>query len=992
MLLRTIRAAPRLLRTSHRHKASAVAALHHRGDDAATHATIAKVHDDDDDAAARATIAKVVSCYARTQEQLVPWFLAQMPRSYFTLVPEASQHAHLQAAAGLFDPARGFDVLDEVRAASSDDGTVTYLTSGNAPGALAQQVRTLAGQGELTGLKVFTSRDETLCLNVFTFNTKPEPGDAEDALRQHLAYAKAKGGAGFWSEVFVRAYAEKCSAAYILGTRPARWARQRSLFERVAGTESVKARVDAFNGSAWLTLAAPNTLPASFLHKVLRLVAAHSLDVKRAHMDTVDDCLILRVLLDGTPRDWEDVAQVAERLKWLGESSLKPLFAAGAPTAQDATRLEVRYALETLAHRTLGGAFPRDRIANVLKRHGDLADAAAKLLLGDGDVQDLLASVEAVADGDEKAILTEVVRHAATCLQTNVGRADRQALALVIDPNTLSDDHKAPARVVFVAGRRFDAFHVSMRPVARGGVRLVTPKTPEALAHASTRHYDECRDLAQAQQLKNKDIPEGGAKAVILVDATGHGDDAWAGKGRHAFREYLNRKAIQAFADALLDVSLESEAPLPYLGPDEQVIPQDIERIVTNAKRRNHPRPDALMSSKPGAGISHKEFGVTSEGVAVFVERALREVGVDARRDAFRVSLAGGPDGDVAGNLLKIMGRDWPVARVVGIADGSGCAEDPEGLDGNELRRLVELSLPITSFDAKLLGHRGSLRTADDTTGATLRDAMHLRVDADVFVPCGGRPGTIHAGNARDFLKPGDDGAPGAPRAPIIVEGANLFLTPEARQILHAEASVLIVKDSSANKCGVVCSSYEILAAHLLSRTAFEAQKDIIVGEVLARLRELASLEADLLFREYGRFPGALPDFSLRISEAINSVADAVAATATEDQVSALFRDLAPEHLPPTLARLAVDSPDRLPGSYARACVGAFSAARLVYGEGITHVEALGQDPARLAAAATNYVRAQTDVARLREQVLASQDLDDSTKNSVVDLLRPSLS
>ena len=62
---------------------------------------------------------------------------------------------------------------------------------------------------------------------------------------------------------------------------------------------------------------------------------------------------------------------------------------------------------------------------------------------------------------------------------------------------------------------------------------------------------------------------------------------------------------------------------------------------------------------------------MTSEGVAVFVERALREVGIDARKDALRV-LVGGPDGDVAGNLLKIMQRDWPSARVVGVADGSG--------------------------------------------------------------------------------------------------------------------------------------------------------------------------------------------------------------------------------------------------------------------------------------------------------------------------------
>ena len=507
MLLRTARAAPRLLRTAHRHKASsvAVAAVRQRDDkDRRAASSVAALQPRDDEA--QKTIAKVVSRYARTQEQLVPWFLEQMPRSYFALVPESSQLAHLQAAAGLFDPARGFDVLDEVRAASLDDGTVTYLTSGNAPGTLARQVRTLAGQGELTGLKVFTSRDETLCLNVFNFDTAAPDScfEAEEALAPHLEFARAKGGEGFWSEAAVREHADRCSAAYQLGTRPAHWARQRELFERVAGTESVAARVDASNGSAWLTVVAPNTLPASFLHKVLRLVAAHSLDVKLAQMDTVEDCLILRVLVTGSA-NWTDVAAVAERLKWLGETALVPLFAKGAPTARDATLLEVRYALETLAQRTL--ATSRDKVATVMRKHGDLADAAAKLLLkrpvgrGDGgDVTELLASVDAVTDESDKEVMAEVVRHATTCLQTNVGRADRQALALVLDPSTLADGAEPPARVVFVAGRRFDAFHVSMRPVARGGVRLVTPKTPEALAHAASRHYDECRDLAQAQQ------------------------------------------------------------------------------------------------------------------------------------------------------------------------------------------------------------------------------------------------------------------------------------------------------------------------------------------------------------------------------------------------------------------------------------------------------------------------------------------------------------
>lgn len=34
------------------------------------------------------------------------------------------------------------------------------------------------------------------------------------------------------------------------------------------------------------------------------------------------------------------------------------------------------------------------------------------------------------------------------------------------------------------------------------------------------RQFDECYGLAYAQQLKNKDIPEGGSKAVVLVDTT----------------------------------------------------------------------------------------------------------------------------------------------------------------------------------------------------------------------------------------------------------------------------------------------------------------------------------------------------------------------------------------------------------------------------------------------------------------------------------------
>ena len=109
-----------------------------------------------------------------------------------------------------------------------------------------------------------------------------------------------------------------------------------------------------------------------------------------------------------------------------------------------------------------------------------------------------------------------------------------------------------------------------------------------------------------------------------------------------------------------------------YLGPDEQIIPADINWVVANAARRGHPMPDAFMSSKPDAGINHKEFGVTSEGVHVFLEAALQDtLGIDPKLDPFSVKMTGGPDGDVAGNGLLILFRECAQAKVVGIADAS---------------------------------------------------------------------------------------------------------------------------------------------------------------------------------------------------------------------------------------------------------------------------------------------------------------------------------
>ena len=76
-----------------------------------------------------------------------------------------------------------------------------------------------------------------------------------------------------------------------------------------------------------------------------------------------------------------------------------------------------------------------------------------------------------------------------------------------------------------------------------------------------------------------------------------------------------------------------------------QVIPQDIDWIVSRAAQRGYSIPAAFMSSKPRAGINHKEYGVTSEGVNVFLDTALRRaLGIDPTTTPFTIKMTGGPD------------------------------------------------------------------------------------------------------------------------------------------------------------------------------------------------------------------------------------------------------------------------------------------------------------------------------------------------------------
>jgi glutamate dehydrogenase len=194
-------------------------------------------------------------------------------------------------------------------------------------------------------------------------------------------------------------------------------------------------------------------------------------------------------------------------------------------------------------------------------------------------MEDIRAAIESdVEDSTVSDVLYKMMDIVTHTLKTNVYMQDRYALSLRLDPIIMGENYQPhlPYGVLFVHGRRFNGYHVRFRDISRGGLRLVAPANSEQLALESARQYDECYGLAFAQQLKNKDIPEGGSKAVCLIDANDM---------VHGTRDFVMRKSVKAFTDSILDLVVQTDETrsnivdyygkpeVLYLGPDENVIP-----------------------------------------------------------------------------------------------------------------------------------------------------------------------------------------------------------------------------------------------------------------------------------------------------------------------------------------------------------------------------------------------------------------------------------
>lgn len=577
-------------------------------------------------------------------------------------------------------------------------------------------------------------------------------------------------------------------------------------------------------------------------------------------------------------------------------------------------------------------------------------------------------------DVDERIFAACLVFNRFT-LKTNFYHAGAIALAFRFDPSFLSTREYpvTPFAVFFLVGSEFRGFHVRFADVARGGIRIIRSRNPQAFSSNVSTLFRENYALALTQQKKNKDIPEGGSKGTVLLSLD-HQD-----KGEIAFKKY---------ADALLDLMLlplsqgtdtttteqpsssipqtrlrskdiidfsENQPEILFFGPDEGTADY-MDWASAHARKRGATfwRGFTTGKSQSNGGIPHDTYGMTTCSVRQFVVGTLEKLGMD--EGAISKVQTGGPDGDLGSNEIKIA-----KGQTMAVVDGSGVLYDPKGINRAELLRLANERLMSKHFDASKLSPEGIFVSVDDNdvkmpdgtlveSGLFFRNTFHLSpyASADLFVPCGGRPEAINMHNVDSyFLREtlADGTIARRPLHKVLIEGANLFVSPAARLHLE-ERGVVLFKDASTNKGGVTSSSLEVLAGLALSDAQYEEHMKVkdgkipafyekYVAQVYDRIAKLARAEFECLWRAHEATGEPRSVLSDTLSNKINSLNYKI-------QESDLWEDhqlrkrIIEDAVPEALRSLVGDALfDRVPESYLRASFASQLAASFVYEMGL---------------------------------------------------------
>ena len=294
--------------------------------------------------------------------------------------------------------------------------------------------------------------------------------------------------------------------------------------------------------------------------------------------------------------------------------------------------------------------------------------------------------------------------------------------------------------------------HNGARGPFKGGIRF-SPLVDE----------QEVRALAETMTYKTAlvDIPFGGGKGGVNVNPP----DLTQRELEHVTRRYVSR--------IHLILGPNRDVPAPDMGTNAQTMAWIVDQY-----GRQHGYNPAVVTGKPlELGGSPGREQATGRGVMLITLAAARDHLGKAPAD-LRVAVQG--FGNVGMNAALLLAEQG--CTVVAVSDHTGGFYDADGLDLDEMAAYVRRE----GGDGSLAGYTGA---------EPVSHADFMGVDCDVLIPAA-IESAINAENVDSV------------QADLVVEGANLPVTPEADRRLQ-ERGVLVVPDILANAGGVIVSYFE---------------------------------------------------------------------------------------------------------------------------------------------------------------------------------------
>ena len=301
--------------------------------------------------------------------------------------------------------------------------------------------------------------------------------------------------------------------------------------------------------------------------------------------------------------------------------------------------------------------------------------------------------------------------------------------------------------------------------------------------------------LGFEQTFKNSltTLPMGGAKGGANFNPKGKSDDE------------VMRFCQSFMAELWKYIGEQRDIPAGDIG----VGAREIGYLFGQYKRLSNEVTGAMTGKGPTFGGSLIRTEATGYGAVYFLREMLRRHDESVKGKTCVVSGSGNVAQYAAEKLIELGGK------VVTLSDSSGFIHDPDGLDEEKLRWVIDLKT----------NRRGRLREyAEHFAVAYHADQRPWGIAAEIAMPCATQ-NEIPAEAARQLVDGG---------VKAVVEGANMPTSPEAVEIFR-QAGVLFAPGKAANAGGVAVSGFERTQnAQFLSWT--RAEVDQRLQEVMKRI------------------------------------------------------------------------------------------------------------------------------------------------------------